>query len=472
MLKGDSIYQVLLRYDFDLMRGNEGIAEYINDHLNKYYSDMNEAISKKNDFLGSTFIGMLKEKMPLLNELCKDIPSVLFDFDNGHIQKAYNDSVVLFDKLKPYLLQRLSRADYCGDYYRIRQGDFRITDPTQSKQQKMELFHIKRSLRNRIGAYRYSVAGYPCLYLASDSDLAWFECGMPKQFSYCKMRITEEGENALKLVDFSFRPVDTISAFNTWVLNARRQGKEETELINYYNFLIKYIITYPLSAACSVKVKDRGAKFVQEYIIPQLFMQWIRESDDIDGVRYRSSLKSDLVKYRNAVNIALPVKSFRSDGLDENLTAKIAISDIGYMDVNKEFAKHQDVIAQIKDYKCELRQYMIASECCGDYVIELLDLCDYVVNMYTALMEGDYTNSDLLFTCLNDLCDHLYTVNKYHDAIIQESINKAPPVKRDFIELPIAKKHFEDFYKLTNKIISKNMAFNLSFEDLENFEHI
>ena len=74
MIKGDSIYQVLLRYDFDLMRGNEGIAEYINDHLNKYYSDMNEAISKKNDFLGSTFIGMLKEKMPLLNELCKDIP--------------------------------------------------------------------------------------------------------------------------------------------------------------------------------------------------------------------------------------------------------------------------------------------------------------------------------------------------------------------------------------------------------------
>ena len=230
MIKGDSIYQVLLRYDFDLMRSNEGIAEYINDHLNNYYSDMNEAISKKNEFLGPTFIDMLKEKMPLLSELCKDIPSVLFDFDNGYIQKAYNDSVVLFDQLKPYLLQRLSKADYCGDYYRIRQGDFRITDPTQSKQQKMELFHIKKSLRNRIGAYRYSVAGYPCLYLASDSDLAWFECGMPKQFSYCKMRITEEGENALKLVDFSFRPVDTISAFNTWVLNARRQGKEETDL--------------------------------------------------------------------------------------------------------------------------------------------------------------------------------------------------------------------------------------------------
>ena len=28
-----------------------------------------------------------------------------------------------------------------------------------------------------MGAYRYSVAGSPCLYLASDRELAWFECG-------------------------------------------------------------------------------------------------------------------------------------------------------------------------------------------------------------------------------------------------------------------------------------------------------
>lgn len=472
MIKSDSLYQVLLKYDFELIRGNEGISEYIYNHLKQYYNDIDDAISKKNDFLGETFVDMLKEKMPLLSELCECIPSVLSKFDDGHIQKAYNESVALFDKAKPYFFQRLSYSSYNGDYYRIRQGDFRITDPTYSKQQKMELFHIKRTLRNRIGAYRYSVAGYPCLYLASDSDLAWFECGMPKQFSYCKMRITEEGENALKLVDFSFRPVETISAFNIWVLNARRCGNEESEIIQYYEFLIRYIITYPFAAACSVKVKDRGAKFVQEYIFPQLFMQWIRESDDIDGVRYRSSLKSDLLKYRTAVNVALPVKSFRADGLDDNLAAKIAISDIGYIDVNKEFTKHQDIIIKIKEYKCELRQYMIAAECCGDYVIELIDLCDYVINIYTALMEGDYTNADLLFTCLNQLCDHLHIVNKYHDTIIQESIEKAPSVKRDFIEVSVAKKHFEDLQKLTDKIISKNMAFNLPFEDLGNFEHL
>jgi hypothetical protein len=54
-----------------------------------------------------------------------------------------------------------------------------------------------------------------------------------------------------------------------------------------------------------------------------------------------------------------------------------------------------------------LSQYIIASEYCGDYVEDLIDLCECVINVYTALMEGNYENSDLLFTCVNALCDHV-----------------------------------------------------------------
>ena len=39
-----------------------------------------------------------------------------------------------------------------------------------------------------------------------------------------------------------------------------------------YKFLLRYIMVYPIAAACSVKVKDRNAKFVEEYVFPQLFM--------------------------------------------------------------------------------------------------------------------------------------------------------------------------------------------------------
>ena len=473
MIKSDAIYQVLLRYDFDLSRGNNGIYDYLKQHLNQFYTDIVSAISAPNDvMLKETFINMLKAEMPLLQKICEEIPEIIFAFDNGHIPDAYSKSKMLFDETKPYLLHRFSQIDYNGDYYRIRKGDFRITDPAQSIKQKTQMFHIKRNLRNKIGAYRYSIAGYPCLYLASDSDLAWFECGMPKQFSYCKMMVTEEGENALRLVDFSHRPVEIISAFNIWVLNARRQNKNEGEIIKFYEFLLKYIITYPLAAACSLKVKNRDDKFVQEYIFPQLFMQWVLESKDIDGVRYKSSLHSSLVKYRSAVNIALPVKQFRADGLDEKLTQKIAISDIGYIDINKEFEKKQDILAEIKNFKYGLSQYIIASEYCGNYVIDLIDLCECVINVYTALMEGNYENSDLLFTCVNSLCDHIDLLQKNSPTIVQECMNQAPSDKKQYVDASVIESHINEFHRLANQILSKNIALGFSFENLDNFELI
>lgn len=473
MIKGDALYKVLLKYDFDLYRGNEGICEYLKQHLNQFYTDVSFAItSRDNDFLGETFINMLNEKMLILKKICDEVPEIINNFDDGHILESYSKSSKLFDYIKPYLLHRFSQINYNGDYYRIRRGDFRITEPSQSINKKTQMFHIKKGLRNRIGAYRYSIAGYPCLYLASDSDLAWFECGMPKQFSYCKMRITEEGENALKLVDFSNRPVDIISSFNICVLNARRQNKDEKELIMIYDYLIKYIITYPLAAACSVKVKDRSDKFVQEYIFPQLFMHWILESEDIDGVRYKSSLNTNLVKYRNATNIALPVKQFRHDGLDENLTRKIAISDIGYLDINKEFEKKQDVLSEIKDFKYNISQYVIASEYCGTYTYDLIDLCECLINVYTALMEGNYENSDLLFTCINALCDHIDLLKKNCPFIIKECMEKAPSDKKKFVEPSVIEGHINKFHSLANQILSKNIALGFSFEELENYEYI
>ena len=343
MFKDDQIYQTLLKYNFDLFRGKETITEFITEHLTQYYVEIVDATKGNNDFLGEYFIKLLSENLPIIEELCTEIPLVLSAVDYGHMRDAYNKSTMLFDRVESFLLRRVSWAGADGSFYRIRPGDFRIINPVNSKIQKAELFHIKKELRNRIGAYRYSVAGYPCLYLASNRELAWFECGMPKQFSFCQMLIAEEGENALNLVDFSYRPIDILSRVTIWIQNARRQNKDNNEIKNIYEVLIKYIITYPLVATCSVKVKDRGNKYVEEYVFPQLFMSWVREHEKIDGICYKSSLNSTLVRGMGATNVALPVKKFRTDGLDERLAAKISVSDIGYLDINEDFQKNQGV---------------------------------------------------------------------------------------------------------------------------------
>lgn len=468
MYKEDDLYQVLLKYDFDLFRGNKGIAEYMEEHLNQYYSDIVEATEGNNPFLGEEFVKLLKEKLDLLNEICQEIPSILKTYDNGLIKETYIKSEELFEKVKDYFIARFSWRENTGSFCRIRQGDFRINDPSESKKRKTEMFHLKKEMRNKIGAYRYSVAGYPCLYLASNRELAWFECGMPKKFSYCQMLIDEDGENALKLIDFTNRPIDFLSNVNVWLHNARKRGEEDS----VYRIVLRYIISYPIAAACSVKVKDRGSKFVEEYIFPQLFMQWLRKSDVVDGVRYKSSLNTDLVNGMGAINVALPVKNFREDGLDEKLTEKITISDIGYLDVNDDFNKYKEALKDIEEFKNSLRSYIIKVPFAGMYVIEMIELCDCVVKTYDAIMENNYTNSELIFSYLNSLYDHTELLYRSCEIKIEECKKDAMSHQKQYIDDTIIREQFEEFHKVMRKILYKHTVFELGFQYLENYEKI
>ena len=462
MIKDDRIYQVLLKYNFDLFRGDKNITEYMREHCNQFYCDICDAVKGDNSFLGEDFVNLLKDELGELQDICLIIPEILELNDRGLIKATYEKGFQLFERMKPYFYTRYSWRENGGFYYRIRQGDFRIKAGEDSKEKKMQLFHIKTTLRNRVGAYRYSVAGSPCLYLASDRELAWFECGMPKQFSYCQMLIDEDNDNGLVLVDFSFRPVDVLSSITCWLLNARRQDKKDVDV--YYKFLLRYIMIYPIAAACSVKVKDRNTKFVEEYVFPQLFMQWIRETDEFDGVRYKSSLNTNLVDGMGAINIALPVKEYRADGLDRRLAEKITVSDIGYLDVNSDFQKYNDILEKIKDYINGIQMFMNQVPFYGDYMIELTDVCKCVIKTYNALMEGNYQNSELIFSYLDLLYAHASLLYANRDFKIQECINKTEARHRQAIDEEKLKEQFEEFHQLMNQIFHKK---NLSMQQTD-----
>ena len=470
MIKDDRIYQVLLKYNFDLFRGDKNITEYMREHCNQFYCDICDAVKGDNSFLGEDFVNLLKDELGELQDICLIIPEILELNDRGLIKATYEKGFQLFERMKPYFYTRYSWRENGGFYYRIRQGDFRIKAGEDSKEKKMQLFHIKTTLRNRVGAYRYSVAGSPCLYLASDRELAWFECGMPKQFSYCQMLIDEDNDNGLVLVDFSFRPVDVLSSITCWLLIARRQDKKDVDV--YYKFLLRYIMIYPIAAACSVKVKDRNTKFVEEYVFPQLFMQWIRETDEFDGVRYKSSLNTNLVDGMGAINIALPVKEYRADGLDRRLAEKITVSDIGYLDVNSDFQKYNDILEKIKDYINGIQMFMNQVPFYGHYMIELTDVCKCVIKTYNALMEGNYQNSELIFSYLDLLYAHASLLYANRDFKIQECINKTEARHRQAIDEEKLKEQFEEFHQLMNQILHKHAVFDFGFENMGNYENL
>lgn len=467
MYKDDSVYKVLLNYNFDLFRGASDIPTYLENHFQKYVSDIKVAIHGDNSFLGTKFVTMLEEKIPLMEEFCSNIVEVSKTYKLGRIKDSYIKAYELFDDMYHYYLYSFSWEESNGYFYRLRAGDFRITDPKESKMKKAELFHIKSTMNNLIGAYRYSISGFPCLYLASGKELAWFECGMPRQFSYCQMKINEKGENALRLVDFSNRPIPLLSSINSWLYGAMKDKKEKI-----YQYLLNYIITYPLVAACSIKVKERNNKFVEEYIIPQMFMQWIRESNHFDGIKYKSSLYSNLVEGMGAINIALPVKEFRQDGLGKNLTSKILVSDIGYLDINEDFSKYKIYLDNIEKFKNDLCADWINAKYQSLYVWELIELCETVIKTYEALMNGNYKNSELIFNHIDCLFNHISLIGRSKNAIAEECFSNAAENEKSEVDKDKILQQIDIFCELMNKVVHKHTVFNFSFENIENYEKI
>lgn len=471
MYKGDQLFQVLLKYDFDLNRNGHDVPTYLEEHFEKYLREIESASSGTNPFLGVEFCKQVLENVPLIKDISNRIVEIGQINRNGKIKDAFENAFALFSSMEPYFLFRFSGASRDGDFYRIRRGDLRIKPGEDSKKKKSELFHIKDSKRNLIGAYRFSIPGFPCLYLTSGFELGWFESGMPEKFSYCRMHIEESGENALQLIDISNRPIDLLSNIHVWILNAKEKTEE---LQKIHKYLLNYIITYPLAAACSIKVKDRGEKFVEEYVIPQMLMNWIRETSKFDGIRYKSSLNTTLVQGMGDINIGLPVKKFRDDGLCENLTAKITVSDIGYMDVNEEFNKYHKFLQDLMEFKNNLRNKRIRERYCGGYVLRLIELCEAVSVSYNSIICGNQLN-DVLLHQMDCLADYIYTIYDMKESIVQRSINEVkeyePSVDEAKLQADILS-DIDEFYKLITKIVHKHAVFHFSTEDLSNYENI
>jgi hypothetical protein len=152
-----------------------------------------------------------------------------------------------------------------------------------------EMFHIPFNLRHKVSLARYSVSGYPCLYISRSVLATWEEMHEPKlsDFSVSRLELLEP----IKVLDLRV-PV--------WQDNYSDQD------------LLNHLYSIPLVLACSVKVKFPKDNFKPEYIIPQLVMLAIAYSDvPYMGCAYTSTRRNPIFTWpdiRLLDNIALPVK--------------------------------------------------------------------------------------------------------------------------------------------------------------------
>ena len=307
----DKLLEILEKHRCHLRRGSQGMADFLESNFQVYIQDVQQSINvKDNPLVGAEMCKMVENCIGEISDNASKLIEVLRLYGNGKIVEASIKAFEVFDIMKPQLMQRYSAAYHMENYYRIR-GIGHTPFPLERK----ELFHIPFNKNYLIGTERYSMPGHPCLYLASQAELAWYECGRPQKFAIAKFDIPQEEENYLKFIDFSEKLMPLKHSFFCWFHN-------EDDKTAVRNYLLKYIYTYPLRAACSVVVEHHGAKFIEEYIISQLLLQWVRNDEDFDGIRYESCSDSDDVKSFGGHNIVLMTKEFDADGYDVCLSTR------------------------------------------------------------------------------------------------------------------------------------------------------
>lgn len=277
-------------------RKEEDIVKYLNG-LFEYYRQLLEE--------NKLFEQKIRD---CVKETCNAIITCLEDYLKGNIVDAMRRMKIIMKK-DSEIPMRVVKLDAGECWYRMRHrkpGDKLLT--------AKDMFHVPFEKRYKIGSFRYSVLGYPCLYASKSILGTWCEMDEPalENFAVSGIKVS----NPVYLLDLTL-PID----------EERKQADGQIRM-------------WPLVIACSIRVLHQDGKFIPEYIIPQLIMssliglerikvQYMEGGKPIktviDGCIYTSTKRNDAfqVDEEKWWNIAIPAKTSKSKGYCRKLANKL-----------------------------------------------------------------------------------------------------------------------------------------------------
>lgn len=246
----------------------------------------------------------------VVKRACGLLSKAVSHYLNGFPSKAYSSferSMNIFMG-RPLRIYQKSVTEQFEDRRNYRNNDdslklFRVTSVSDNRPYGRErVFHTPYNLRSKVSTCRYSIAGYPSLYLGTSLALCCEEIHLnPHQdfalASIFKLERTVEYSNTnIQVIELGVKPQDFL---NIERYNERHERRINNSLLENSSVRAAYLLWYPLIAACSYIRVSKKDPFAAEYIIPQLLMQWVRceigsqpgiedEYNQLIGIRYFS----------------------------------------------------------------------------------------------------------------------------------------------------------------------------------------
>lgn len=292
ILKDKNLY-LPIRWD-----GND-FSSTLNSLFN-YYINCIELLSSDNNPHSENIIVNVEK----IKKVCGLIIKSVNDYLNGFPSKSYDSfnsvmRILMEQPLRIYqksvLEQFLEENYYEKDELKL----FRAAWVSDNKPYgRSRVFHTPYTMRSRVSTSRYSIAGYPSLYLGTCLDLCCEEIHVNPQYDFVlasvfKLERTIEYSNTdISVIELGVKPQDFFGQ-----INERANRRIDYKLLRENKIRSAYLLWYPLIAASSYIRTNKCDPFAAEYIIPQLLMQWVRseidskndeEYDQLIGIRYFS----------------------------------------------------------------------------------------------------------------------------------------------------------------------------------------
>lgn len=396
----DKVYRLILSRRLPLARGNKTVKEFLRSYYNEFIDEYKSVLQRdENSILRKECYDNLERYLPTVEKICDDILLVFDLYDSGNMSKLYSHFSEMMTRVKNYL--NIKSVDDKG--YRIFRSLYRIRAGKETFSRK-EMFHIPMDKRYLINSYRYSIPGYPCLYLSTGLQLCWYECGMPKEFNYASFNLVPEKGELLKIIDFTHIPIEFVSGIDLAYKNNPKCAEK------YDEYIAHYLVCFPLQVACSLSVTNRNVSFVEEYIFPQQLLLWVRENDFYDGIAYRTASSIEKARNWNYINLVMPVKNIQGN-FSQYLNDRFYVSEPQKLAVRDIYRKDIDKIETVKDFVERLVYKQYSHYNLYPYE-EIIALCKNFLNMHQMLINDAYDNAEAIYQNLYSmelLCELIIT---------------------------------------------------------------
>lgn len=287
---------------------------------------LSEYIKFINKIDDGTIVDKLKNEMPAIEKLCACIVESFEKLYIGFPNQSYNLFAEGMKAVEPFVLKHALThpLSETGLYFRARYSERPLS--------AMEMFHLPFDQRERATTQRFSIPGFPCLYLGSSSYACWEELNRPAFDNFYVSRFEISGLDSylkLRTLDISQTPQRMMAMIETTLAVAN-------SVDNWDNLVIEYLVKWPLIFSSTIKVRYGDRNFKPEYVIPQYLLIWARENGRIDAIKY-FSVKTHLnqeIDSSSFWNVVIPVQETKNDGFCSilssifKLTEPICVADI------------------------------------------------------------------------------------------------------------------------------------------------